>query len=56
MLTKLWVKILKHKTELFFCLYLLEGTEIVANSIEDDVWGDKYERTCDLNDKVESWD
>ena len=35
-------------------LSLTEGTEVVVNSIEDDVWEAKYEITGSFNDGVES--
>ena len=34
----------------FQLLSLTEGTEVVVNSIEDDVWESKDERTGALND------
>ena len=37
-------------------LSLTEGTEVVVNSIEDDVWESKDERPGILNDEVESWE
>ena len=33
-----------------------EGTEIVVNSIADDVWNYEDELTGALSDEVESWD
>ena len=30
-------------------------TDIVVNSIADDVWGSEYELTDALSEKVESW-
>ena len=33
-----------------------EGTDVVVNSIADDVWGSKYKLTGALSDEVESWD
>ena len=35
---------------------LTEGTEIVVDSLDDDVWEAEYEQTGALNDKFESWD
>ena len=53
MLKSFWMVFLDHKMELFCVFSLTEGTEVVANSIEDGVWEDKYERTCALNDGFE---
>ena len=46
----------EHKTELFWFLSLLEGTEVVFNSIDDDVWEYEYEKMGALNDGVDIWD
>ena len=54
MLTSLYMEFLEHKTELFCFLSLIEGTDVVVNSIDDDVWEAEYEMTGALNDKVES--
>ena len=45
----------EYKTELFWCFYVAEETDIVDNSIADDVWGSEDELTGVLSDKVESW-
>ena len=39
-----------------FILSLTEGTDVVINLIDDDVWEDEDEQTSSLNDYVESWD
>ena len=49
------MEFLEAKTEFFFFLSLIEGIEVVVNSIEDGVWEAKDEITGALNDKVESW-
>ena len=46
----------EHKTELFCFLSLIEGTEVVVNSIEDHVWEAKDKTTGALNDRVDIWD
>ena len=46
---------LEHKTELVF-FSITEGTEVVVNSIDDDVLEAKYEIAGALIDGVESWD
>ena len=46
----------EYKIELFWFLYLTEGTDVVVNSISDDVWESEDELTGALSDKVESWD
>ena len=56
MLTSLWMEFLEHKTDFFFFFPLTEGTYVVVNSIDDNVWGSEEERTGVLNEKVESWD
>ena len=35
---------------------ITEGTDVVVNSMADDVLGSNYELTGALNDWVESWD
>ena len=44
------------KTWLFLFFSLTEGTDVVVNSIADDVWGYQDELIGALSDKVESWD
>ena len=56
MLTSLWMEFLEHKTELVCFLSVTEGTEVVVNSIDDDVWEAGYEVTGSLIYRVESWD
>ena len=50
------MQFLEHKTELVWFLSLTERTEVVINSIDDDVWEAKDERTGALVDGVDSWD
>ena len=56
MLKSFWMEFSERKTELSCFLSLTEGTEVVVNSIENDVWEAKYEITGALNDRVEIWD
>ena len=56
MLKSFWMEFLEHKTELVWFLSLTEGTEVIVNSIDDDVWEAKYERTGALIDGFDSWD
>ena len=37
-------------------MYLAEGTDVVVNSISEDVWDPEDELTGTLSGKVESWD
>ena len=46
----------EYKTELFLCLSVAEGTDVVVNLVADDVWGYKDELIGALSDEVESWD
>ena len=41
----------EYKTELFWFLSLTEGTDVVVNSITDDVWGSEDELTGVLSEK-----
>ena len=34
---------------------VVEGTDVVVDSIAEDVWGSENEQTSALSDKVESW-
>ena len=43
------------KTESFWFFSVIEGIDVVVNSIADDVWGYKDELTGVLSEKVESW-
>ena len=45
----------ERKTELAV-LSITEGTEFIANSIDDGVWEAKYEITGGLIDGFDSWD
>ena len=47
--------ILGIKTELFWCFYLAEGTDVVVNLIVEDVWDSEDELTGALSDKFEIW-
>ena len=41
----------------FFLFFsLTEGTDVVVNSVADDVWGSEDELTGTLSEKVDSWD
>ena len=52
----LWMVFWEYKTELFWFLFLTEGTDVVVISIVDDVWGSEDELTGALSEKFESWD
>ena len=56
MLKSFWTGFSEHKTEFFWFLSLTEGTEVVVDLIEDDVWEAKDEQTGALYEKIESWD
>ena len=42
-------------TQRYYLIEPTEGTDIVVNSIADDVWSSEDELTGVLSDKVESW-
>ena len=46
----------EHETELFLFLSLTEGTNVVVNLMDNDIWEAEDERKCALNDEVDSWD
>ena len=46
----------EYKIELFWCFYVAEGTDVVVNSISEDVWGSQDELTGALSDEFEIWD
>ena len=46
----------EHKTEFILFFYITEGTDIIVDSINDDVWEDEYKRTGDFIDIDESLD
>ena len=46
----------EHKTELVWFLSIIEETEVIINSMEDDFWETEYERTGSLTDGVGSKD
>ena len=50
------MEFLEHKTELVCFLSITEGTEVIANSVDDDVWEAEYKRTGALIYGVKSWD
>ena len=54
MVASLWMVFWEHKTELFWCLYVVEGTDVVVNLIAEYVWDSENELTGALSDKVES--
>ena len=41
---------------MYLFLSTTEGTDVVVNSIADDVWGTEYELTGALSDKFDNWD
>ena len=55
MVVSLWMVFWEYKTELFLCFSFAEGTEIVVNSIAEDVWGSEDELTGALSDEFKSW-
>ena len=56
MVASLWILFWGYKTELFWCLSVTEGTDVVVNLIDNYVWSSEDEITDVLSDKVESWD
>ena len=48
------MEILEHKTEWAGFLSITEGTEVIVNSIDNDVWVAEYEITGALIGEVES--
>ena len=50
------MEFLEHKTELVCFLSITEGTEVIFNSIDDDVWEAKDEITGALIERFEIWD
>ena len=55
-LSSFWMEFLEHKTEFFCFLSIIEGTYVVVNSVDDDLWEAEIEQTGALNEEVESWD
>ena len=51
-----WMLFWEHKIELFWCLSVIEGTDVVVNLIAEDVLDYEYELTGALSEKVEIWD
>ena len=43
------------QNRIFRCFSVSEGTDVVVNSISEDLWGSKDELTGALSEKVESW-
>ena len=56
MLESFWMEFLEHKMELFCFLSPTEGTEVVVDFKEYDIWEVKDERTSAFNDIFESWE
>ena len=54
MVTSFWVVFWEHKTEFFWYLSVIEGTDVVVNLIAEDIWDYEGELTGALIDKVES--
>ena len=50
------MEFLEHKTELVCFLCITEGTEVIVNSIDNDVLESKYEITGAFIDGFDSWD
>ena len=50
----LYLEFLSHKTELVCSFSITEDTEVIVNSIDDDVRQSEYERPGALIDRVES--
>ena len=50
-----WMVFWEYEIELFWFLSVTEGTDVVVNSIADDVCGSEYKITGALIDKVGSW-
>ena len=46
----------EYKTELFWFFSATEGTDVVVNLMDDDVWGYEDELTGVLSENVGSWD
>ena len=44
----------EHKTESVCSFSIIEETQVIVNSIEDDVWEAEYEKTDSLIDGVDS--
>ena len=55
MLKSFWMEFLEQITKLIF-LSLTEGTEVLVNLIEEDIWEAKDKQTGALNYEVKSWD
>ena len=56
MVASLWVVFWEHNTDFFDVFSVIEGTDIVANLIAENIWGSEYEITVALIDSVKSWD
>ena len=55
MVASFWIVFWGYKTWLFWFLSVTEGTDVVVNSIADDIWVSEDELTGALSDEVESW-
>ena len=53
MIKPFWIEFSEPKTESFRFLSPTEETDVVVNSIYNDVWESKYERTGALNENFE---
>ena len=51
-----WMVFWEKKIELFWCLSVIEGADVVVNLIEEDIWDSEDELTGALIDEVDSWD
>ena len=54
MIASFWMVFWEYKTKLLWLSYLTKGTDVVVNSLSDDVWGSEDELTGALSEKVES--
>ena len=49
------MEFLEHETELVYFLSIIKVTEVIIDSIDDDVWETEDEITVALIDRVDSW-
>ena len=49
MVASFWMVFWEHKTELFWCFSVIEGTDVVVNWIAEDVWDYEDELTGALS-------
>ena len=52
MVTSFWMIFLRIQNKIILFLSVTEGTNVVDNSIPDDVWGSEHELTGVLSDKI----